>query len=275
MSRRAMLGTAVLVLCATSAMAANRRGGRGGALPPPTYENVKYDTKHERNVLDFWKADSAKPTPVVIWFHGGGFKAGDKAGIRRSNPAIIKGFLERGISFASCNYPFLPDASYFEIMNHCARSVRFLRSQQRKWNIDPRRFGVFGASAGALISGYIGYSRIAPKRGRDPVDRFASSVSVVGSYWQPMGTEQFTLRTMRRGGVPIFIYSNAPPSDNVHHPKYPKMVKATADKLGIKSELVGGDRNDIPPPPKGETATTRHLKFFCKYLGMKYDIGGK
>jgi len=273
-----MLGMAVLVLCAlstTSGTAANRRGGRGGALPPPTHENVKYDTKHERNVLDFWKADSAKPTPVVIWFHGGGFKAGDKGGIRRSNSAIIKGFLERGVSFASCNYPFLQDASYTEIMNHCARSVRFLRSQQRKWNIDPRRFGVFGSSAGALISGYIGYSRITPKRGRDPIDRFASSVSVVGSYWQPMGTEHFTIRAMRRGGVPIFIYSNAPPSDNVHHPKYPKMVKATADRLRIKSELVGGDKNDIPPPPKGETATTRHLKFFCKYLGVKYEIDGK
>ncbi|MHC5053849.1 MAG: alpha/beta hydrolase fold domain-containing protein [Planctomycetota bacterium] len=275
MLKRAVLVAAVAVLSASSALAAKGRRDRKGGLPPPTHEDVKYDTKHERNVLDFWKAESDKPTPVVVWFHGGGFKMGDKGGIRRSNPAIIKGFLERGVSFASCNYPFLEDASYVEIMNHCAWAIRFLRWQQKKWNIDPRRMGVFGASAGALISGFIGYSRITPKRSRDPVDRFASSVSVVGSYWQPMGTEHFTTRIMRRGGPPIFIYSNAPPSDNVHHPKYPKMVKAAADRLRITSELVGGDKNDIPPPPKGETATTLHLKFFCKYLGVKYSADEK
>ena len=38
----------------------------------PTFKNEEYDTKHERNVLDFWRAESSKPTPVVVYFHGGG-----------------------------------------------------------------------------------------------------------------------------------------------------------------------------------------------------------
>jgi carboxylesterase type B len=47
------------------------------AVPAPTKADEKYATKHERNVLDFWAAKSDKPTPVVVWFHGGGFTQGD------------------------------------------------------------------------------------------------------------------------------------------------------------------------------------------------------
>ncbi|MFT4588205.1 MAG: acetyl esterase [Candidatus Binatia bacterium] len=32
----------------------------------------------ERNVIDLYIADSDKPTPLVLYIHGGGFKGGDK-----------------------------------------------------------------------------------------------------------------------------------------------------------------------------------------------------
>ena len=41
----------------------------------PSFANVKYG-EHERHVLDLWLADNAKPTPLAIYIHGGGFKAG-------------------------------------------------------------------------------------------------------------------------------------------------------------------------------------------------------
>src|SRR6187551_3852622 len=47
---------------------------------PPTHANVQYGP-HERNVLDFWKAESEQPTPVLVFIHGGGFVAGDKRGV--------------------------------------------------------------------------------------------------------------------------------------------------------------------------------------------------
>lgn len=37
--------------------------------------------KHERQKLDLWQVESSKPTPVLIYFHGGGFKKGDKSKI--------------------------------------------------------------------------------------------------------------------------------------------------------------------------------------------------
>ena len=103
----------------------------------PTFKNEEYDTKHERNVLDFWRAESSKPTPVVVYFHGGGFVQGDKGQI--PSRAIIKKYLDAGVSFASCNYPFIKNqspAEYTKVMRHCGRAIQFLRSKSKEWNID-------------------------------------------------------------------------------------------------------------------------------------------
>ncbi len=80
---------------------------RRPAGPEPTLENVKYGP-HERNVLDFWKAKSDGPTPVIVFIHGGGFRNGDKGGIR--SDGIIQQSLDGGVSFASINYQFRPEA---------------------------------------------------------------------------------------------------------------------------------------------------------------------
>src|SRR5262245_40151966 len=44
--------------------------------PAPTAANVAYGT-HERQVLDFWQARSDRPTPLVLYIHGGGWQNGD------------------------------------------------------------------------------------------------------------------------------------------------------------------------------------------------------
>jgi poly(3-hydroxybutyrate) depolymerase len=47
--------------------------------------NVKYGP-HVRNVLDFYPAKSDKPTPVVLYIHGGGWQGGDK----KTNPKVCR-----------------------------------------------------------------------------------------------------------------------------------------------------------------------------------------
>ena len=69
--------------------------------PTPTQANVRYGP-HERNVLDFWKAKSDKPTPLLFFIHGGGWTGGDKAGI-----AVVQRFLKAGISVVSINYRYI------------------------------------------------------------------------------------------------------------------------------------------------------------------------
>jgi len=68
------------------------------AEPEPTEKNVAYGI-HERQVLDFYQADSRKPTPLVLHIHGGGWINGDK----KDSPGLEK-YLNAGISVTSINY---------------------------------------------------------------------------------------------------------------------------------------------------------------------------
>ena len=73
------------------------------ALPAPTHRNVKYGS-HARHVLDFWKAESDAPSPLAIYFHGGGFTVFDKSKITTKWPQTVNALLNAKISVAAVNY---------------------------------------------------------------------------------------------------------------------------------------------------------------------------
>jgi len=138
------------VAFAKSAMGgAGKGGGAKSQGPSPTEENVAYGP-HERNVLDFWKAEGEGPRPLVIFIHGGGFTGGDKSKWRESGD--LGRLLQSGVSCAAINYRFRKDAPIQEILRDAARAVQFLRTKSGEWNLDKTRFAGMGGSAGAGTS---------------------------------------------------------------------------------------------------------------------------
>ncbi len=147
--------------------------------PKPTSENAKYGP-HERNVIDFWKADTKEPAPVLVFIHGGGFLAGSKEGVA---PQTILQCLASGVSFASINYRYSSQAIYPAPMLDGARAIQFLRSKAKEWNIDAKRIGAFGGSAGAGISMWIGFHEdLASPGSSDPIERESTRLRCVGTF---------------------------------------------------------------------------------------------
>ena len=72
---------------------------------PPTHAKVAYG-KHERQVLDFYQAKSDKPTPVILYIHGGGWQNGDKNSVENGVGGLKK-VLDSGISVAAINYRYV------------------------------------------------------------------------------------------------------------------------------------------------------------------------
>lgn len=149
---------------------------RAGANIAPTKADVAYGD-HERNVLDFWQAETDEPAGLFIWIHGGGFRGGDK----KSFPADLrKQCLEAGISCASIHYRLSSHAPYPAQMLDSARAVQFLRSKAAQWNLDPDRFAAGGGSAGSGISQWLGYhDDLADGDSEDPIARFSTRLSCV------------------------------------------------------------------------------------------------
>ena len=140
---------------------------------PPTEANVKYGD-HERQVLDFYKAESNTPTPVVFFIHGGGWQNGDKKGVGN-----VKQFLDKGISVAAINYRYVKQGVEMKIeppvkapLSDAARALQFVRSKAKDWNIDKKRIGATGGSAGACSSLWLAFhSDLADPKSEDPVAR--------------------------------------------------------------------------------------------------------
>src|SRR5919109_583833 len=99
---------ALLLAALVIAPAHAQQKNKDAAKPAPDLANVKYGP-HERNVLDLWKAKSDKPTPLVVFIHGGGFRGGSKEMI---NPALIEALRAKGISIMAINYRLSPEVTF-------------------------------------------------------------------------------------------------------------------------------------------------------------------
>lgn len=147
--------------------------------PPPrpalTEANVKYGT-HERQVIDFWKAKTDKPAPLVLYIHGGGWRGGDKSSL--SGP-VIEAYLKEGISVAAINYRYVQQGVEMKIeppvkapLEDAARALQFIRSKAKDWNIDKKRIGATGGSAGACSSLWLAFhDDLADPKSDDPIAR--------------------------------------------------------------------------------------------------------
>lgn len=168
-----------------------QRAGRG-VKPVPDLANEHYGP-HERNVLDLWKAKSDKPTPLVVYIHGGGFRAGSKESV---SPALLQ-LLDKGISIMAVNYRFSPEVTFPAHYMDCARAIQYARSHAEEWNIDPKRVGATGGSAGAGTSLWIGFhDDMADPMNADPVLRESTrlicmAVSGAQSTYDPFVIEEW------------------------------------------------------------------------------------
>jgi len=157
------------------------------ATTPPDMTNVAYGSDPKFNVIDLWQAKSDKPTPLVIFIHGGGFGGGAKDQIRTQLP--LDEFLKAGVSCASIDYRRLQPNSgprqviYPAIFLDCARAVQFCRYKAKEWNLDPTRFACAGGSAGAGMSLWIGFHKdLADPQSDDPVARESTRLSCVAVF---------------------------------------------------------------------------------------------
>jgi len=138
---------------------------------PKEFLNVPYGM-HQRQVLDFYQAKSDKPTPVVFYIHGGGWRNGDK----KMNP---KQFLDKGISVAAINYRFVQHGVEENVvppvkapLEDAARALQFVRSKAGEWNIDKKRIGATGGSAGGCSSLWLAFhDDMADPTSNDPIAR--------------------------------------------------------------------------------------------------------
>ena len=201
--------------------AAGQAASYDPSVPPPTMSEVR-DGPHQRNVLDFWKAESATPTPLVFVIHGGGWQGGEKE--RANRFANVSELLNAGISVVAINYRYVKQAVAEGVeppvkapLHDAARALQFVRSKADVWNIDKQRIGAAGGSAGACSSLWLAFhDDLADPSDDDPVARESTRLwcaAVIGAQTtlDPQQMKEWTPNSRYGGhafglsGFPMFL----------------------------------------------------------------------
>lgn len=144
--------------------------------------DVEYSRVGERVAMDIFRPKAGGPHPVVLAIHGGGFRAGSRAGYHR----LCIELAQKGFVAATASYRLAPRHQFPAAVEDVKAAVRFLRANARKYDLDPERIGATGGSAGghlALMVGLTGQSTAFD--GTGPHLEQSSRVQAVVNFYGP------------------------------------------------------------------------------------------
>ena len=146
------------------------------------YANYQYQGKTKSLLLDLYlpQTQSTEPSPLLIYIHGGGW--------REFSKEICPGEIvaRKGWAIACINYRYSTEAIFPAQIHDAKGAVRWLRANAQEYNLDPNRFGAWGASAGGHLSALLGTSEgIAVLEGDWGNLDYSSSVQAVSNWYGP------------------------------------------------------------------------------------------
>jgi len=127
---------------------------------------------------DLYLPSGAGPFPALVAVHGGGWIQGARSQFQYWGPYLA----ERGIALFSISYRFATKdkKTYPQAAQDVMAAVQYVRGEAAALKIDSTRIGLFGASAGAHLSGLAALAaNEAPFKGGYPQDKHASVSTAV------------------------------------------------------------------------------------------------
>jgi acetyl esterase/lipase len=122
----------------------------------------------------------AKPPPIVIYIHGGGWEGGNK-----ENPFPL-GLTKQGFAFASIEYRLSQVAIFPAQIYDCKAAVRWVRANADKYHYNADKIGLIGDSAGGHLVALLGTTANDPKlEGDEGNVGVSSAVQAVVDYYGP------------------------------------------------------------------------------------------
>ncbi len=184
--------------CASSVAAQPRNPDRRGPRLPAgfvAHRDLVYARHGDTPLrLDVYApAKPASPRPLIVWVHGGAWRAGSKDGC----PALR--FLPQGFVVASINYRLSQQAIFPAQIHDCKAAIRWLRAHAAEYGIDARRIGVWGSSAGGHLVALLGTTGdVAELEGPGAGDAPSSRVQAVCDFYGPTDFLQMDAHALDR-----------------------------------------------------------------------------
>ncbi|WP_145309298.1 alpha/beta hydrolase [Gimesia fumaroli] len=144
--------------------------------------DIEYATTPEqRLLLDLYLPRDVKHPPLLVWIHGGAWRAGSKDNMPLTD------LVQNGFAVASVEYRLSPVAKFPAQIHDIKAAIRFLRGSAEKYGYNADKIGILGSSAGghlvALMGVTNGHPQLEGKLG--DFDDESSSVQAIVDYYGP------------------------------------------------------------------------------------------
>ena len=128
---------------------------RGVSPPEVKAERLVYSKIQDTELpLDFYRARSSNPAPLVVAIHGGSWQSGDN----NDFVGLDQYLAGRGYAVADIIYRLAPQWKFPAAPDDTRAAIAFLRQRANSLNIDPNRIVLLGRSAGGQIALTVAYS---------------------------------------------------------------------------------------------------------------------
>jgi acetyl esterase/lipase len=114
------------------------------------HRDINYREGHDRwmlNVIEPRK-NSEQPRPAIVLIHGGGWSGGDHYRFSKIGFLLAK----KGYVVITPTYRMIQDAAFPACLHDVKNSIRWLRANAKKYNVNPKRIGAYGNSAGGTLA---------------------------------------------------------------------------------------------------------------------------
>ncbi len=95
--------------------------------------------------------NDGKKHPVIVYYHGGAFLAGDK----KYRVSICEYYAKEGYFVFCPNYRMPPEVEYKGLIRDCVDALNFVPTLAEKYNIDLNNLVITGDSAGGYMASYL------------------------------------------------------------------------------------------------------------------------
>ena len=189
----------------------------------------------------FRPKENANGAATLFMVSGGWYSgwAPPESLLGRFKPLTDKGFTVFAVRHGSSPRFTIPEA-----VADVRRSVRFIRANAERFQIDPDRIGVFGASAGGHLSLMLGTTADEGEpTNKDPVERVSNRVQAVVAWVAP--TDLQIMVWEAPGRLPAYLNYPALNLEVAKAKNYSPLEMVTADDA--PTLLVVGDKDELVP----------------------------
>jgi acetyl esterase/lipase len=169
--------------------------------------NVRYGDAGRQHLLDLYRPRArAAEGPVLLYFHGGGFRGGSK---RREGRALLTHLASRGWLCISANYRLEPHSRRDALID-VKRVIAWIRAHGNEYGVEPTELFLAGGSAGGYLSAMAAFTQNDPslQPGFEAADTSITAAIPLYGYYGDRGHDApgtSPLTTDASNAPPIFV----------------------------------------------------------------------